>query len=68
MKRLIQAAIHTAIVALLAAVSANRIHAQDVVLALTFGMGAGFIAAFVFGYVLMFFEERAARRAREVAS
>lgn len=67
MKRLIQAAVHAAIVVFLAAVSANRVRAQDVSLALTFGMTAGVMLAFVIGYVLMFFDERAARRAREVS-
>jgi high-affinity Fe2+/Pb2+ permease len=68
MKRLIQAAVHTTIVAFLASLSINRVYAQDAVLALTFGMSAGLMLAFVIGYVLMFFEERAARRAREVST
>jgi hypothetical protein len=65
MKRILQAAVHAVFVVLLAALCANGAARQDAALAVTFGMGAGFFMAFVVGYVLMYFEERAARVCKE---
>lgn len=67
MKHIRRAASYSVLVVLLDALCANRASQQDAVLAVTFGMAAGLMLAFVIGYVLMFFEESAARRAREVS-
>lgn len=68
MKHIRKAAYYSVLVVLLALVCANRAAQQDAALAVTFGMGAGFFFAFVVGCVVMHFEERAARIAREGAS
>jgi hypothetical protein len=65
MRRILQAATFSVVVTFFAAACANRALARDPLLAVLFGVAAGFFLAFVIGYVIMYFEERPARVRRE---
>lgn len=67
MKHLRRAATYSVVVVFFALLCANRAAHQDAVLAVTSGMGAGLFLAFVVGCVVIHFEERSARLAREEA-
>lgn len=63
--RIRQAAVFSLVVVLFAALCANRALHGDALLAVISGVAAGFFLAFVFGCILMYFDDRATRANRE---